>query len=107
MEYLDLNEREIEYLEENCTRLDEDDLRERFADMIDGCYEEIPIFTWTIAASVAFEKLDPIAYDMAFREYLDNEVYDNILALIDGEYYDQDEVESELEQYNAELAMND
>jgi len=107
MEYLDLDEKEIQYIETNCNELDEDKLKELFDDLLDEIYEPVQIFSWEVAPSIAFEKIDPIAYDMALREELDFKVSDDIYALIDGCYYYQSDVEEALEEYNAELAMND
>ncbi len=44
-------------------------LEEYFNDMLDGCYEDVMIAGLAYAASVAFKRIDPIAYQCAMNDY--------------------------------------
>ena len=44
-------------------------LEEWFNDMLDGCYQDVVIAGLTYSASVAFKRIDPIAYRVAMNDY--------------------------------------
>ncbi len=44
-------------------------LEEYFNDMLDACYEDVMIAGLAYAASVAFKRIDPIAYRVAMSDY--------------------------------------
>lgn len=43
---------------------------EAYDDMIDDCYPEVHVFSWTVSASVAFKRIDPIAYEVGLNDWL-------------------------------------
>ncbi len=44
-------------------------LEEWFNDMLDDCYQDVVIAGITYTASVAFKRIDPIAYRVAMSDY--------------------------------------
>ena len=44
-------------------------LEEWFTDMLDDCYQDVVIAGLTYSASVAFQRIDPIAYRCAMNDY--------------------------------------
>ena len=44
-------------------------LEEYFDDMLDDCYQDVVIAGLAYAASVAFKRIDPIAYRVAMSDY--------------------------------------
>lgn len=44
-------------------------LEEWFEDMLDDCYQEVVIAGLSYSASVAFKRIDPIAYRVAMNDY--------------------------------------
>ena len=44
-------------------------LEEWFNDMLDDCYEDVVIAGLAYSASVAFKRIDPIAYRVAMNDY--------------------------------------
>ena len=44
-------------------------LEEWFNDMLDECYQDVVIAGLTYSASVAFKRIDPIAYRVALNDY--------------------------------------
>ncbi len=44
-------------------------LEEWFNDMLDDCYQDVVIAGLTYSASVAFKRIDPIAYRVAMNDY--------------------------------------
>ena len=44
-------------------------LEEWFNDMLDECYQDVVIAGLTYSASVAFKRIDPIAYRVAMNDY--------------------------------------
>ena len=44
-------------------------LEEWFNDMLDECYQDVAIAGLTYSASVAFKRIDPIAYRVAMNDY--------------------------------------
>ena len=44
-------------------------LEEWFNDMLDECYQDVVIAGLTYSASVAFKRIDPIAYRLAMNDY--------------------------------------
>ncbi len=44
-------------------------LEEWFNDMLDDCYQDVVIAGLTYSASVAFKRIDPIAYRCAMNDY--------------------------------------
>jgi hypothetical protein len=44
-------------------------LEEWFTDMLDDCYFEVEIAGLSYSASVAFKRIDPIAYQVAMNDY--------------------------------------
>jgi len=41
-----------------------------YDEMLDECYEEVQVFSWTVSPSVAFKRIDPIAYEVGLEEWL-------------------------------------
>ncbi len=44
-------------------------LEEWFNDMLDDCYQDVVIAGTAYSASVAFKRIDPIAYRVAMNDY--------------------------------------
>mgnify|MGYP003626842317 FL=1 len=44
-------------------------LEEWFEDMLDDCYQEVVIAGLSYSASVAFKRIDPIAYRVGMNDY--------------------------------------
>lgn len=44
-------------------------LEEYFDDMLDDCYQDVVIAGLAYSASVAFKRIDPIAYRVAMSDY--------------------------------------
>lgn len=44
-------------------------LEEYFQDMLDECYQDVVIAGIAYAASVAFQRIDPVAYRVAMNDY--------------------------------------
>lgn len=61
---------ELYYRDEDGAILTEDEATERFDEMLDECYEELRIGELSWAPSIAFEKLDPIAYRVYRSDFL-------------------------------------
>jgi len=43
---------------------------ETYDEMLDECYQEVQVFSWTVAPSIAFKRIDPIAYEVGLGEWL-------------------------------------
>jgi len=43
---------------------------EAYDEMLDDCYEEVQVFGWTVSPSVAFKRIDPIAYEVGLNDWL-------------------------------------
>jgi len=95
---MNYTEKQIEKIRENCTPIDDDSYRE-WLDSMDG-----PIVVCGIEfdASRILEELDPIAYNCGYSDYADAGGF----VEIDGDYFNQDEVDNalqELEDENEEV----
>jgi hypothetical protein len=43
---------------------------EAYDDMLDDCYPEVVVFSWSVSPSVAFKRIDPIAYEVGLNDWL-------------------------------------
>lgn len=43
---------------------------EAYDEMLDDCYPEVAVFSWTVSPSVAFKRIDPIAYEVGLNDWL-------------------------------------
>ncbi len=88
---MDYTEKQIKYIEETCDPIDNDNYRQWLDDVIG----EIQVGSLTFDASRIIEELDPIAFRCGFSDYTDSE---DIIE-INGEYYQQSDVDSTLEDF--------
>lgn len=82
-------------LEENCQRISEMELSERFQEMLDECYPSIQICGTEWNQGEAFKKLDPVAFDLALSEYIASEDGETLISFNNGStYFLKESVES-------------
>ena len=87
-------------LADNCEEISEDDLTERFQEMLDECYPEIEICGMTYNQGEAFKLLDPVAFELAASEYVDQEIGETIITFDNGStYFDLRSVEDFVSQH--------
>jgi hypothetical protein len=43
---------------------------EAYDEMLDDCFPEVAVFGWTVSPSVAFKRIDPIAYEVGLNDWL-------------------------------------
>lgn len=58
--------------------LTEDDLYDRYDDMLDEVTGEVEIAGYSYSASYAFKNIDPIAYRCGFGDWLDSEIGETV-----------------------------
>lgn len=58
--------------------LSDNDLDERYSDMLDEVYGDVSIAGMEYPTSTALKELDPIAYRVGFADWLDSEIDETI-----------------------------
>ena len=43
---------------------------EAYDELLDDCYPEVAVFSWKVSPSVAFKRIDPIAYEVGLNDWL-------------------------------------
>lgn len=80
-------------LREGAKPLHYPDLIQRYEDMLDECYSGTKIAGIYFYASTILFRVDRIAYDCGFNDWLDAECKSGELIEIDEEYYSMHDVE--------------
>lgn len=75
----------------------EHELYERYDEMLDEVYGDAEIAGYTYSTSTALKRLDHVAYEQGFADWLDSCVKDGILFEEDGHYFSSDEESEEHE----------
>ena len=70
------------------SKLNDRELDERYAEMLDEVNETVHIGSLQYNASHVLKNVDPVACRCGFNDWLDAEISDGILFELDGEYYD-------------------
>ena len=91
------------------------DLEELYRDMIDECEPVVKVGGLSFTPSRIIEELDPIAFSCGVNDYADSLIGETISEeMIDGEYYNldevndiRDEIESELDEEEEEKEWDD
>lgn len=83
-----MNAKLLKQISDNLTPLDTEEL---YANMLDDCYGEVEIAGMTFQTSRALKELDPTAFRCGLVDYIDSLG----LVEINGDYYEQDAVETE------------
>jgi len=65
------------------------DIKEQYNEMLDEVYGDIEICDYTYSASLALYRIDPIAYDQGFSDYVDS-------LLVNGIYTERELIEAGL-----------
>lgn len=77
----------------------ERDLEQMFRDSLDECYEPYKIGELTFSASDVLDSCDPVAYRCAYADYCSER---EDLIELDGEYYEERDLENFIEQREVE-----
>jgi len=85
-----MNAKLLKQISDNLTPLDTSDM---YRTMLEDCYGEIKIGDLTFSAARIIEELDPTAFRCGEADYVDS----LSLVEIQGDYYEQDAVETEKE----------
>jgi hypothetical protein len=98
----------MQYTKEQCryiiAKLDsigERELHYRYDNMLDDCYAATAIGQLTYDSSYVLKCCDKVAYNCGYADWLDGEIGTSITDEINGEYYDLDEVNCLLEDYDS------
>ncbi len=83
-----MNAKLLKQISDNLTPLDTEEL---YANMLDDCYGEAKIAGHSFSTSRALKELDPTAFRCGEVDYIDS----LSLVEINGDYYEQDAVETE------------
>jgi hypothetical protein len=73
--------------------LTDSELHERYDDLIDEISGDVQIGNLTYQASRVLKTVDPIAYNVGFNEWLDNETYEGIITEDEPEDDNEDDEE--------------
>lgn len=78
-----------------CEELTPVDIQEAFEDSMRSCYsEEVHVGWMSFDAVSVMKEMDPISWELAMSEWLDREVEEENLTLIDGVYYNSSELQA-------------
>lgn len=91
----ELTEKQIERIEQDCSPVDTDEM---YDDMLDECCGPVHIGALEYGAAYALKELDPTAYRCGKVDYLDGETRDGGLCEVNGEYYQEADVQEVLEE---------
>lgn len=93
-----MNAKLLKQISDNLTPLDTEEL---YANMLDDCYGEVKIAGHSFSTSRALKELDPTAFRCGEVDYIDS----LSLVEINGDYYEQDAVETERDSLITDLEM--
>ena len=68
-------------------QLTDKELYEMYDDYLDECYPNVEIGGLAYLPSYALKRVDHVAYNVGFSDWLDSEVSNERFDEIDGEYY--------------------
>jgi hypothetical protein len=78
-------------------KLTDRQLKDAFNEYLDEVCGDVTIGQYTYTASYTLNRVDPIAYNEDFNNWLNNECEDERLFIVDDEYYSENpENESEV-----------
>ena len=77
-----------EYNIDEMVELDERDLYERYDSFLDECLGMVEIGGLEYNQSLALKNVDPIAYRCGFNDWLDSELSDDRIILVNNKYYE-------------------
>lgn len=80
----------VHTIEEVYPLLDQE-LSDRYDDMLDECYPDIEIGSLRYSPSHVLKNVDEIAYRCGYNDWLDSEVTDNIIVYFDNKYFEKGE----------------
>lgn len=69
------------------TLITEKELQDQFIELLNDCNDLIKIGNLTYEAGYALQKLDPTAFRCGLNDFIDNQLSDDIIEEIDGDYY--------------------
>lgn len=67
-----------DYVDDNGDELTDEQLHERYDDMLDEVYPDLIIAGMEFSTSNALKELDPIAYRVGFSDWVDSEIDETI-----------------------------
>ena len=67
-----------DYVDDNGDELTDEQLHERYDDMLDEVYPDLTIAGMEFSTSNALKELDPIAYRVGFSDWVDSEIDETI-----------------------------
>lgn len=71
---------DYEYQTQDGEGLSDDDLHERYDEMLDDCYGYVNVCEYQYNTSRALRELDPIAYRCGFLDWLDGEIIEGAIV---------------------------
>ena len=99
---------QIAKIKEELTAISEHELEERFDEVLFEEYAEVEVCGYTYSASDVFKNHDPIAYRQEFLNWIDTQISNGRFTdEIDGEHYNQEEVDELIEEMEEEDEAND
>lgn len=93
-----MNAKLLAQITDNLTPLDTEDM---YRSMLEECYGDIEVAGLTFSAARIIEELDPTAFRCGESDYIDS----LSLVEINGDYYEQDAVETERDSLVTDLEM--
>lgn len=89
------------YILENCVPISEHKLMETYDDMLDECFSFGSVggvFVY-MRPSEVLEKVDNVAYHSGFCDWLDDEIRNDVIQEIEGEYYRVRDVDAAIDDW--------
>lgn len=71
---------DYEYQTQDGEGLSDDDLHERYDEMLDDCYGDVNVCEYEYNTSHALREIDPIAYRCGFLDWLDGEITEGTIV---------------------------
>jgi hypothetical protein len=92
----------LERIAEELEGVNDQDLHDRYDEMLDECNPTVRICGMEYSPSRVLREIDPTAYNCGFNDYVDAEGYDTDFE-VDGLYYKTEDVENLREEIKDEL----
>ncbi len=93
-------EKQRAHIAESLSPITERALYARYDEILDECYEVTTIGYLEYDSSYVLKCCDKTAYNCGYNDYLDSEIGESITDEIGGEYYDLEEVNCLLEDFD-------
>lgn len=87
---------QIKIIKSELTPIHNRELLSMYEDMLDDCYGEVNICGYLHSASQAFKKVDLVAFELSYSDWLSFELGQTLVEIGD-EYYNLSEVENLLD----------